>query len=481
MEVQATDLEDRIIRKFSEVLDIDKDYIESSNVIADFGISSVDAVSIASELINEFDLVDLPLNILYKASTIESLVDLCMGTTTESIDESLIDLAAEAALDSSIHIPDEDYIYDTDPGAVLLTGATGFLGAYLLKELLDMTRAKIFCLVRAEDDIHAFKRIYNNLSSLLKVQELNLERVIPVKGDFSKEKMGLPESYYDYLSSRIDHVYHNGALVNFMVPYSSMKKVNVGGTEQIIKFATAKKLKAVHYISSFSVFMADTYLHADLISQDTELEHFENLPNNYVRTKWVSERMITNAAKKGLPVNIYRPGFIFGDQSSGFMRTDDYTPRMIKSWCQLGMAAAVEGEIDITPVDYVCKAIVSIARNAEAFGQSFNLANPRPVNSIELIDKLCEKGFPIQKVSYGRWLNAVLEAGRGNAMFELGTTFLQAPEDMSVENLYLNPKLEMRNVEQYKDPSIVCPKAIDLVDFYIDTFIKQGYLSFAMK
>ncbi|MCB0583687.1 MAG: SDR family oxidoreductase, partial [Phaeodactylibacter sp.] len=98
-------------------------------------------------------------------------------------------------------------------------GATGFLGAYLLRELLQQTRARIYCLVRAADEQQAFERIRANLEQYGMFREENAGRIQALAGDISQPLLGLAPDQYDALADTIGAIYHNAAQVNFIFPY----------------------------------------------------------------------------------------------------------------------------------------------------------------------------------------------------------------------------------------------------------------------
>src|SRR5262249_2833711 len=119
-------------------------------------------------------------------------------------------------------------------GDVLLTGASGFLGAYVLKELLQDTATRVHCLVRARDAENAFARVKANLSAYRCWDESFAARIHAVPGDLSQEKLGLARTAWERLS-KVDAVYHVGAAVNSLHHYAKLRAANVGGTKQLLR------------------------------------------------------------------------------------------------------------------------------------------------------------------------------------------------------------------------------------------------------
>lgn len=171
-------------------------------------------------------------------------------------DKTLVLLNADAVLNSTIY-PDLSSQPTIKPSCILLTGATGFFGAFLLYELLQQTSADIYCLIRANSIDSAEKKLQNCLESYQIWEESFRSRIIPVIGDLSQLLLSLTEEQFQKLANKIDVIYHNGAWVHHASPYSLLKAANVLGTQEVLRLACQIKTKPVHFISSASVFSAD--------------------------------------------------------------------------------------------------------------------------------------------------------------------------------------------------------------------------------
>ena len=129
---------------------------------------------------------------------------------------------------------------------VLLTGATGYLGAFLIRELVHGTGAQVHCLVRARDEEHARERIRAMMTEMRIWDDAYSARITPVIGDLAQPRLGLSDQAYAALSETIDVIYHSGALVNFIYPYEHLKGANVEGTAEILRLAATTRTIDMH-------------------------------------------------------------------------------------------------------------------------------------------------------------------------------------------------------------------------------------------
>ncbi len=228
--------------------------------------------------------------------------------------------------------------------------------------------------------------------------------------------LGLERSLFNELSSKIEAIYHSGAWVNHLYPYSVLRATNVSGTLEVIRLAAAIRTKPVHYISTMHG-LSDLDYH-----QETEKNQFFN---GYVRSKWMAEKLVRRAGEQGLPVCIYRPSRITGHQQTGISNSKDFLSLLIKGCIQLGKAPQW-GPIReyLTPVDYVSGAVVYLSRQGDNYNKIFDiLHNHRPVSWDELLsDQLPSLGYDLEQVSYSDWRKALSEQTQ-NALYPLLSLF----------------------------------------------------------
>ncbi len=436
----------------------------------------------------------IPLAAIFQYRTIEALALLLQPRTNASpwafedeAQESKIDLHAEAVLDSTTCPEVWPGDLGCEPDTIFLTGATGFLGTFLLAELLQRTRADIYCLIRATNEEVGKQKLQHILKEAQLLQPAFADRIIPVPGDLALPRFGLTQEAFEHLTCTIDVIYHNGALVNTIYPYRELKAANVQGTQEVIRLATFGKVKPLHYVSTMSVFSRDQSTKGKTIREQESIdEHAEHLHNGYAQSKWVAEKIITMARSRGLPVAIYRPGRITGHSQMGTWRTQDMLCRMIKGCIQLGSVPIqeVDEQLEMTPVDYVSQAIVALSKRKSSFGQAFHLFNPTTVGLNDLITWTNDFGYTVHKLPEEQWraeLLRVSEDSMENAMSPFVS--LLSREDLAEEKgqqAQPAPKrtFDMRNTRLgLTSTSIACPKVdAKLLSTYLSYLVSSGFL-----
>lgn len=389
-----------------------------------------------------------------------------------------LDLRAEAVLDPAIQFSTPLAENWSKPKSIFLTGATGFLGAYLLDELLQKTTANIYCLIRCSDTEAGKQRVKSHLKSYSIWNERFSSRIIPVIGDLSKLLLGLSEEQFSELANRIDVIYHNGALVNYICPYSTLKASNVLGTEEVLRLASLTQTKPVHFVSSVSVFFSQAHPPASRILETDDPKFHANLKGGYKQSKWVAEKLVVIAQERGLPVSIYRSVRIMGHSKTGITGNfHDLLCKLLKGCVQLGKFPASASLIDMVPVDYVSQAIVHLSQQEQSLGKAFHLLNPQPISLSDLFAKICAISYPLDEIAYDEWmveLERQVYAQPENELFSFLLLLLSSPNNLFAKK----PQFDDRQtLEGLAGTSIACP-TIDkkLVSTYFSYFQKSGYI-----
>lgn len=401
----------------------------------------------------------------------------------EQVAISVDDLRSEAVLDPGIRpgaAPPAEAA--TRPERVLLTGGTGFLGAFLLAELLRQTRAEVRCLVRAPDAEGAAARLRKALESYSLWDEESAARIVPVPGDLSEPLLGLGRRRFEELAGEVDAVYHSGASVNWVYPYSALKPANVQGTQEVLRLAAHEgAAKPVHFVSTLGVFPLVGGSGAGTIREDDALDHGGSLYNGYTQSKWVAEKLVEAARGRGLPASVYRPALITGDLRTGAWNTDDFTCKMVKSWVGLGAAPEVDTELNMVPMDYVSRAIVHVSLQGGSLGKRFHFANPEGVRLDDMVSWIQGFGYPLKRVAYDRWRADLLNPAKGlreDAVYSMAPLLSMSATVDAPTMVRAIPEFDRRNTEgALAGSGISCPP-VDAAAFetYLAYLVQRGFL-----
>ncbi|WP_442937364.1 non-ribosomal peptide synthase/polyketide synthase [Nostoc sp.] len=416
-------------------------HLEQVGVLDNFfelGGHSLTTIRVMSQ-VNETFQINLPLRHLFTAPTVAELaqtIELTSGadSTVTANKITTVNLQAEVVLDETIKPLNLVYQPVSEPAAIFLTGATGFVGAFLLAELLQQTQADIYCLVRAANFTAGKQRLEENLKAYLLWEESFNSRIIPVLGDLSQPLFGLSDEQFHLMALKIDLIYHNGALVNHLYPYALLKAANVRGTEEVLRLASQIKIKPVHFISTVSVFASDEYFKLEVVQENDPLEHSQGLPGGYAQSKWVAEKIVMMARDRGLPCSIYRLGRITWHSQTGVWNPNDMLYRFIKSCIQLKSAPEMNSMVEITPIDYFTKALIHLSQQPESLGKAFHLINTDSVPWSQFINCIRSLGYPLQQLSDEDWQAELLRNTQISTDNALYSTISLAEDNTSSES-----------------------------------------------
>jgi surfactin family lipopeptide synthetase C len=430
---------------------------------------------------------ELPLAYLLPHRTVASLAEAVdEGLRQPPLPESPADreaaLRADAVLDPDL-APSAPWPGALDPRAVFLTGGTGFLGAYMLAELLRQSAATIFCLVRAADPPAGLAKLRRELESYGLWDPAFASRVTAVPGDLSRPLLGFSEEDFERLSTSVEAIYHNGAVVDFLIPYAALREANVLGTVEVLRLACRGAAKPLHYVSTLGVLDSAAYAAAGVARENDPLADCAGLGGGYAQSKWVAEMLVRSARDRGLPVSIYRPGTISGDSRSGQANLKDFANSLIKGSIQLGAVPRTEAAVNLAPVDFVGRAVVWLSRRRESLGRTFHLVNPQPVAAPVLFKWIRDAGYPLDELPPEVWREMLLRRlgeGEENALAPFLPLF-EAAANRAMRGAQ-GPVSEIRYdsgqtfLALARGP-VLCPPVEDLLEPYFSYFIRSGFLA----
>lgn len=251
------------------------------------------------------------------------------------------------------------------PQNILLSGVTGFLGAFLLSEIMEQSNAHVCCMVRESTETRGFGRVIDNMRKYGLWKFEYASRIAIVLSDLSQENLGIAPGIYKSLCNAVDVVFMNAAMMNFNTPYQDHRIANVQGTKEFIKFATTGVQKYLFTTSSLSVFLfpAKKIEHKVERSILMESEFFDDpllIEGGYGQSKWASERLVMQALDFLPGGAIFRPARVSGRSTDGVGPRNDLFASTLVGMKKMGFFPDMDFPYDLTPVDFCAKAMTEI-------------------------------------------------------------------------------------------------------------------------
>ncbi|KAF8157006.1 alpha-aminoadipate reductase Lys1p [Crassisporium funariophilum] len=432
----------------------------------DLGGHSILATRLIFEIRKVF-VVDAPLGLIFEQPTVSGLVkavdalrNAYLGIAykePESAAGGLLTVPGTAETKKAAHVEyGQDYTslveqlrpsysplpsdFHNAPITVFLTGATGFLGAFVLRDLLERRERvkKVICLVRGKTVQQGLDRLKEGSTDrgVWSDEWVSSGRLEVVTGDLGLDFFGLGQNDWTRIANDSDVVLHNGALVHWVFPYEKLRSANVLATLTAINLASTGKPKCLVFVSSTSAIDVDHYVQLSEslargpsnyrgVPENDDLEAARSsLKTGYGQTKWVSEKLLFEAGRRGLRGHIVRPGYVVGDSHTAVTNTDDFIWRMVKGCVQLGLVPDINNTINMVPVDHValCTSLAAVSPLRDA-PMSVLHVTARPLPTFNgMLSSLIQYGFPTEPCEYVVWRRRleqhVMEV-QDNALFPL--------------------------------------------------------------
>jgi thioester reductase-like protein len=285
---------------------------------------------------------------------------------------------------------------------VLLTGGTGFIGPFLIKSLLEQTRAKIYILVRASDEDQGRQRLRAAMESMgpcpAGLMHMFEARVIPMCGDLGQPKLGLSQDAWDFLANEMDAVFHNGATVNYLFNYDRMRDANVMGTNEVLRLAFEGRPKDLNYVSTTFIF---GWAVKSVLYETNGNDNMELLDFGYSQSKWVAEKVVEDARDKGLSVRIFRPALVSPSVTGGG-NNFDIAVRLVAFMVNHGIGVDALNQVSFVPADIAANNIVAISTTAGTENKTYHVVRDDYANMLDitgLITKATGRQFEIFSIA----------------------------------------------------------------------------------
>lgn len=397
--------------------------------------------------------------------------------------------AAKLAKELPSHFPSSDGSQEIS--TVFLTGATGFLGAFVLHNLLSrQSTRKVYTLVRGpQASLHS--RLERTLTAYGLWSPSFTSRLAPLSGDLDKPRFGLESGTWTELTTNVDLIIHNGARVDWLLTYRHLKPSNVLSTLSACHLAAeGNRAKRLAFVSSTAVLDTEHYIaisssEGGISESDTLESSAKGLSSGYGQTKWASEYLLRVAGQRGLQGAVVRAGYVLGDSRTGASITDDFLIRMLKGCVQLGSYPKIDNSINMVPVDHVARIVVAAGVHPPISGEQGTVGTvqvtPQPRLSWSDFLGSLAPFYDVKPESYDVWrqrLVKYVEQGEGEEFAALPLLDLLTGDfvDATRERLLRNDNAVEALKRDGVDPKTGDSVTEELVALYLGYLKQIGFM-----
>jgi amino acid adenylation domain-containing protein/thioester reductase-like protein len=365
----------------------------------------------------------------------------------EADDQALMD--SDAACCAGLSLPQASGSISLGrPQRIFVTGATGFVGAYLVHELLLHGDAEVFALCRSRGN--AQQQLIDSLQARRLWDERFAGRLHAVKGDLAQPRLGVDDRIWRRLAGECDAVVHCAALVNFLYDYTAHRAVNVLATHEVLKLALEDHAKPLHFISTLGTLDKEAARHSVPLGEPFDPAQAVAPDSGYSRSKWVAERLLLCARAQGAPVTVFRLGEVMPCSSHGLPNHRALTHLLLSAFVQLGAKPDAAIRSDWSPVGDVARRVIAAVFDRQAWNRNYHVFHPESVCFAQALERA---GSPLETLSCKAWLARLEQhiAGGATREFVLLRSFLpkQVHDEAALADAFAslltnNPRLFQR-------------------------------------
>ena len=393
-------IEDKLVKIWSEVLSREKVGIyDNFFELGGHSLKVIKLVSIARQHGIELSIQDV-----FNKPSIALLSDHTIKSAPHTIEYRMEDFTTIHQLLENNKINDQSTPIRKTLGDVLITGATGWLGAHVLDKFISSEKGMAYCLIRGKDLADSQNRLNDSLTYYFDGKYMNCSRIVVIRGDIIEKCM---------LDYPIDTIFHCAASVKHYGTYSYFHDINVKGTQNVILLAKEKSAKLIH-VSTTSVGEGDVLKDADnvvpIIYDETKLFVGQDIDSVYVRSKFEAEIEVLKAKLEGLNAIVVRVGNLtnrFHDLKFQKNQQENAFLTRLKMIVELEVYPQdlKSLKLEMSPVDYTGEAIIKLAQHFNHNYSLFHVYNPKTTQFIDFINALEIIGQKIDAVPYENFLS----------------------------------------------------------------------------
>ncbi|KAH0602727.1 uncharacterized protein H6S33_008377 [Morchella sextelata] len=451
------------------------------------GMDSLMAARIRSAILKNLNTggQTLGLNIVFEKPSVNQLSKFLFrlrvpeksGVEEEETVEETMKRLIEKYSEFPMHIPGDS---DVEGEHVVVTGATGSLGAHIVAQLVAMKSVKsVFCLVRAESPRAAWdrtvqslqvRRVYDNLSDEEK------KKMICLPSNLAEEDLGLGQGRYEELKCKVTAIIHSAWSVNFNMDVTSFEAQHIRGTHNLIKLCLRSNRPSpagFNFLSSVSSVAATV---GSQVPESVETYLQSAQPMGYARSKLITENICNLAAKKArMSSRVHRVGQVVGDTDNGIWNATEAIPLLIQGALSTGALPALEDTPTWLPVNIVAKVVLELAfvPSADApLNALFHVVNPNTIHwTNDLLPALKEAGLEFDIVGKRDWVDKLRKSDPDpvkNPTFKLVDFFAKKYDNDRVgKGLYYRTELARALSPTLRDIGVVDTKLVSkFVDYW---------------
>jgi amino acid adenylation domain-containing protein/thioester reductase-like protein len=424
----AGGVEKKVAAVWRSVLGVDK--ISADDNFFSLGGHSLKAIKAVMELSDEFEITLNDIFVHQSVRALAAAIKPAAGNLTSKLNKlkyfkaeiPKLAGAPEDKLDSYLSALETYKTMNCGAAkrydAILLCGATGFLGSYLLNRILTGRGETVHMIIRAADSAEAFKRLEEKYSYYFGGGSLApyLSRVKVYAGDLGRDRLGLSAEDYSRLAETIDCVFNSAANVRHFGHYEQFHEANVVTVENLVKFCRDKKLKDLNHVSTMSVCAGDIEGSAVALFTEDDTDIGQRSGNYYLETKLAGEKAAIAARDSGVCVNIFRAGNLTFDSKSGLCQQnidENAFYRILKSIALLGAVPDTLDDAEFSFVDCAARAMLLLFDKKELAGGTYHIRNDKPQKLSRLLSAP-DSGLDMRVTSFSEFIELLIrQSGDG--------------------------------------------------------------------